>query len=154
MCRLFSSKTPTGVWSFIIRLYLLLELYTASFSFPNRGLTNKLNPLNGILSTFRLTDTGKLHDTEYHKGYALLFLLVKYNSRCTGLCFYTKSWVSSRQPMSQPQPLKPHGVVGHSSVPALGVLTQGSNSSLGGGRAYLGALLSPAVIAGCRGWGA
>lgn len=58
------------------------------------------------------------------------------------------------QPMSQPQPLKPQGVVGHSSVPALGVLTQGSDSSLGGGRAYLDVLLAPAAIMGCRGWGA
>lgn len=103
---------------------------------------------------FRLTDTGKQRNAEYHKGYVLLFLLVTCKSRCAGLCFYANGWVSSRQPMSQPQPLKPHGVAGHSSVPALGVRTQGSASSLCRGGTYLGALLGLAAILGCRGWGA
>lgn len=103
---------------------------------------------------FRLTDTGKQRNAEYHKGYVLLFLLVTCKSRCAGLCFYANGWVSSWQPMSQPQPLKPHGVAGHSSVPALGVRTQGSASSLCRGGTYLGALLGLAAILGCRGWGA
>lgn len=69
------------------------------------------------------------------------------------MCFYAKSWVGSRLPVSQSQPLKPHRVVAHSSLPALGVWTQGSASSLRGGRAHLGTLLGPAAIPGRRGWG-